>query len=107
MDKIQARKHMLKALKEEMKKESRNDLKKLLPKKKGMEVSVMADSPEGLKKGLDLAEDLMEGSESEDSKEEDCEMCEGEGCEHCEGEDSPLKPVDKEAIKKKISGMME
>lgn len=36
---------------------------------KGMQVSVAASSPEGLKKGLEKAEDVMEG-ESEDDEEE-------------------------------------
>ena len=94
MDKISARKEMLKALKNEMKSESRNQLKSMLPKK-GMQVSVASDSPEGLKKGLEMAEDIMEGAE------EACPKCEGKGCSACDGS------VDKDAIKKKISGIME
>lgn len=95
MDKIDARKEMLKALKKEMKNESRKDLKSFLPKK-GMQVSVASDSPEGLKQGLEMAEELMEAKEDEES----CPKCDGKGCGHCGS-------VDKEAIKKKISGMME
>jgi len=68
----------------------------MLPKK-GMQVTVGASSPEALKEGLEMAEELMEGK-----MEEECPKCEGEGCPMCE-EDS----VDKEMIKKKISGMME
>lgn len=94
MDKIQARKEMLKALKQEMKNESRSELKSMLPKK-GLQVTVGASTPEGLKEGLEMAEELME------SKEEDCPKCEGKGCSACGSS------IDKEAIKKKISGMME
>ena len=65
----------------------------MLPKK-GMQVTVGASTPEGLKEGLEMAEELMESKE-------DCPKCEGEGCPACGS------GIDKEAIKKKISGMME
>jgi hypothetical protein len=87
MEKHDARKKMLKVLKgvmndlsKEMKKEH---FKKAMPKKdakiadSGMSVTVGASSQEGLEEGLDLAKDLV-----------------AEGA------------VDKEAIKKKISGKM-
>jgi hypothetical protein len=91
MDKLEARKEMLKMLKGKMKQKSREDFKSILPKKP-MQVTVGASSPEGLKEGLEMAEELMENGE-----EESCPKCEGKGCEACGS-------VDKEAIKKKILG---
>lgn len=45
-------------------------------------VTVAADSPEGLKEGLEKAEDIVEGAMDEKS----CEYCEGEGCDECDME---------------------
>lgn len=75
-----AKKAKLTALKEAhgmAKKMMEDDLKGL------KKVTVASDSPEGLKAGLEKAEDILEG-ESEES----CEYCEGKGCEECEMEDS-------------------
>ena len=72
-----AKKAKLTALKEAhgmAKKMMEDDLKGL------KKVTIASDSPEGLKAGLEKAEDLIEG-EVEDSS---CEACEGEGCGECE-----------------------
>ena len=69
-----AKKAKLVALKEAnsmAKKMMEDDLKGL------KKVTIASDSPEGLKAGLEKAEDIIEGES------EDCESCEGEGCEHC------------------------
>lgn len=100
MDKLQARKHMLKMLKEEMRAESKNDLKNDLIPKKGMKVSVASDSPEGLKEGLEMAEEIIGKNPDVSTEKKNC-SCGQEGCSAC-----ALKPaIDKEAIKKKISEM--
>lgn len=45
--------------------------KNMVERLKGMKkVSVMSDSPEGLKEGLDTAEELVEGAEGEDKPED-------------------------------------
>ena len=46
-------------------------------------VTVMSDSPEGLKKGLSKAEEIMEAKLGKKSEEEDekCEECEKSPCE--------------------------
>lgn len=85
-----------------------SDLKKIKDMKK---VTVASDSAEGLKAGLEKAEDVVEakmGEESEsedDSEEEACPMCkDGEVCPECQmkmaSEPSEAKPEmsDKEKI---------
>lgn len=47
-------------------------------------VTVMAKDKEGLKKGLEKAEEVMEGSEEPEMEEESCPMCEDAECEGCE-----------------------
>lgn len=76
-----------------------------LKSKKLNKVTVMADSPEGLKKGLSKAEQIMraklkDGSlkdeydmedeyaseEESEEEEESCPVCKGKGCKACEEE---------------------
>ena len=98
--KSKAKLSQLNELSKEMKKMMGDDYAKGLQK-----VTVASDSPEGLKKGLSKAQEIMEkkGLMKEDKaeeKEEDemCEACEGEGCEACE-EQEEMSP---EVIKKQI-----
>ena len=49
-------------------------------------VTVMSDSPEGLKKGLSKAEEIMEAKLGKRDSEEECGMCGKMPCE-CEDED--------------------
>lgn len=77
-------------------------------------VTIASDSKEGLKAGLDKAEDML-GEQSE----EECEYCEGEGCPHCAmGEDEKSKsegyedeqeesePMDEDELDAKIEHLM-
>lgn len=72
MDKKSAKSAMLKELSKEMSDDQYSPLKDLMKGKKMQKVSVMSDSPEGLKKGLSKAEQLlkMKGYEDESSEEE-------------------------------------
>lgn len=72
MDKKSAKAAMLKELSKEMSDDQYSPLKDLMKGKKMQKVSVMSDSPEGLKKGLSKAEQLlkMKGYEDESSEEE-------------------------------------
>lgn len=87
MAKKELKEELLKMLKSDMlgmKKEGKKDLFGDLMDKKGMQkVTVMSDSPEGLKKGLSKAEEIMEAKLGKKSEEEDekCEECEKSPCE--------------------------
>jgi len=81
--KAKAKAAMLEELKNEMSNESYSPMKEMMGKKGMKKVSVMSDSPEGLNKGLSMAEKLMqlkskqkeeEMPESEDEMEESPEM---------------------------------
>ena len=89
--KMMAKKAMLKSLKKEMMDmmgEERGDLKDVLGKKL-MKVTVASDSKEGLIKGLDKAEDIMEKKSEEKSDGYECKDCGDMGCPACEeGEES-------------------
>ncbi len=75
MDKKSAKSAMLKELSKEMSDDQYSPLKGLMKGKKMQKVSVMSDSPEGLKKGLSKAEQLLKmkgyDAESEDEESED------------------------------------
>lgn len=96
----------LSELSKEMRKMMGDDYAKGLQK-----VTVASDSPEGLKKGLSKAQEIMEKKglmkeEKEDKAEEMeedemCEACEGEGCEACE-EQEEKEEMSPEMIKKQI-----
>lgn len=93
MAKKELKEELLKMLKSDMmgmKKESKKDLfGDMMPKKGMQKVTVMADSPEGLKKGLSKAEEIMEaklGRKPASMDEEECGHCGKMPCE-CEDED--------------------
>jgi hypothetical protein len=110
MDKVSAKKEMLKELSKQMKASKREKAGKGLGDK--MAVKVMSDSPEGLKEGLSRAEQLLDErkemlglKDKEYKKEEDCEECKGEGCEACEEESPKEEPSEEESpedLKKEI-----
>jgi hypothetical protein len=52
------KKKLLESLRDDMKKEK---MGKYMKDKSPMKVSIMADSPEALKEGLEMAEEVMEG----------------------------------------------
>lgn len=91
--KAKAKAEMLKELSKEMSDDMYSPMKDMLGKKGMKKVSVMSDSPEGLEKGLTMAEKLMKlknqqsSSEMEESEDESCSNCKGEGCAMCEGEE--------------------
>lgn len=90
-----ARMEMLKRL-SKSKPDISSSLGEALKGKKLSKVEVVSDSPEGLKKGLSKAEQILkaklgdkaEDSEEESSEEEVCPVCEGAGCPECEAEES-------------------
>lgn len=100
--KMMAKKAMLKSLKKEMMDmmgEERSDLKDVLGKKL-MKVTVASDSKEGLAKGLEKAEDIMEKKSEEESEGYECDECGDMGCPACEeGEESEeaSEEMDKES----------
>jgi predicted component of type VI protein secretion system len=91
MAKKELKEELLKMLKSDMmgmKKESKKDLfGDMMPKKGMQKVTVMADSSEGLKKGLSKAEEIMQAKlGKKEYSEEECGMCGKMPCE-CEDED--------------------
>lgn len=104
--KLAARKEMLKRLSSEKRQTVHEGLgKELSGKKKFQKVEVASDSPEGLEKGLSLAQQLMEARfgekldkkksegklasiEGDEEEHEGCPICDGEGCKLCEDEDA-------------------
>jgi hypothetical protein len=99
-DKSKMKQELLKQLKADMMEMMGEEKRELLMPKKMSKVTVMSDSPEGLKKGLSKAEQIMkaklgksDGDETMEDLMEDCE-------EECEEED---EDYDKKA---KFSKMM-
>lgn len=88
----EAKMNVVKALSDDMSSLLRDKLKGL------KKVTVASNSEEGLKEGLEKAEELLEKKM--------CENCEGEGCEACESpegmEESEDSMMDLEEIDKKI-----
>lgn len=119
MDKMAAKKAMLRSLKEEMKSmmgEGRGDLSELMNGKKAMKVTVASDSEKGLKEGLSKAEEIMAKKSEESPMEESeygCEECSDKGCPMCEeseeeemesSEEEPeMEDESPEALKMKIA----
>lgn len=90
--KAMAKSEMLKELSKEMSDDMYSPMKDMLGKKGMKKVSVMSDSPEGLEKGLSMAEKLMKLKKSQsngesESEEESCSSCKGKGCPMCESEE--------------------
>lgn len=94
MAKKELKEELLKMLKSdmmEMKKDGKKSLFEGKMPKKMQKVTVMADSPEGLKKGLSKAQQIMKAKlgmepEMEEEYEGKCGMCGKKPCE-CEDED--------------------
>lgn len=95
--KAKAKSEMLEELSKEMSNDMYSPMKDMIGKKGMKKVSVMSDSPEGLRKGLSMAEKLMklkkeQNGESE-MEDESCPMCKGKGCPECEsGEEENMSP---------------
>lgn len=68
--KSKAKAEMLKELSKEMSDDMYSPMKDMLGKKGMKKVSVMSDSPEGLEKGLSMAEKLMKLKSKENGEEE-------------------------------------
>jgi hypothetical protein len=68
--KSQAKASMLKELSKEMSDDMYSPMKDMLKKKGMKKVTVASDSPEGLERGLSMAEKLMKLKTGESSKEE-------------------------------------
>lgn len=77
-------------------------------------VTIASDSKEGLKEGLDKAEDLL-GEQSD----EECEVCDGVGCPHCgmgekeskklsgyEDQQEESEPMDEDELDEKIKELL-
>jgi len=111
--KAKAKSEMLKELSNEMSDDMYSPMKDMIGKKGLKKVSVMSDSPEGLKKGLSLAEKLMklkkdqsapEEGETE-SEEKSCASCKGEGCAMCEGSEESMSDESGEGISHELPEM--
>jgi len=78
-------KHFKEFIKDMMKEESLPEMEKMISgPKKMMKVAVASDSPEGLKKGLSKAEEILKAKMSEEGEsEESSEMPEMKKCEAC------------------------
>ena len=109
--KAKAKSEMLKELSNEMSDDMYSPMRDMIGKKGMKKVSVMSDSPEGLKKGLSMAEKLMklkkdqsspESGESE-SEEESCAACKGEGCSECEDSEESMSDDSEESILPEMS----
>ena len=90
--KAKAKSEMLQELSKEMSDDMYSPMKDMLGKKGLKKVTVASDSPEGIQKGLSMAEKLMKLKSSQEgeseSEEESCPACKGAGCQACE-EESP------------------
>jgi hypothetical protein len=102
--KSKAKAEMLKELSKEMSNDMYSPMKDMIGKKGMKKVSVMSDSPEGLKKGLSMAEKIMQAKSSQEDngeegeEEKSCPKCKGKGCPFCQGsEDSEEESPEMEA----------
>lgn len=105
--KAKAKAEMLKELSKEMSDDMYSPMKDMLGKKGMKKVSVMSDSPEGLQKGLTMAEKLMQLKSKQNGDEEES-MEEEEESPEMEAEDeiSEMSPDEMEMmfemLKKKL-----
>lgn len=98
--KLEAKKAMLQQLSGKTRDKMYENVGKELKGKKVEKVTVMAPDKEGIKKGLSLAEKLMEAKfgKKEGSEEESCcPECGGEGCESCDYESEESEESEEEA----------
>lgn len=97
--KAKAKAEMLKELSKEMSDDMYSPMKGMLGKKGMKKVSVMSDSPEGLEKGLSMAEKLMQLKSKENGEEDSMEESEEESPEmEAEDELSEMSPQEMEAM---------
>lgn len=97
--KAKAKAEMLKELSKEMSDDMYSPMKGMLGKKGMKKVSVMSDSPEGLEKGLSMAEKLMQLKSKQGGDEEMMDESEGESPEmEAQDEMSEMSPEEMEAM---------
>ena len=97
--KAKAKAEMLKELSKEMSDDMYSPMKDMLGKKGMKKVSVMSDSPEGLEKGLSMAEKLMQLKSKQNGEEETESDMEEESPEmEAEEEMSEMSPEDMEMM---------
>lgn len=95
--KAKAKSEMLKELSREMSDDMYSPMKGMLDKKGMKKVSVMSDSPEGLEKGLSMAEKLMKLKSEQGGEEESMEE---------EKEESPMMEAEDELSEMSEEEMM-
>lgn len=98
--KAKAKAEMLKELSREMSDDMYSPMKDMLGKKGMKKVSVMSDSPEGLEKGLSMAEKLMQLKSKQNGDEDMMEESEEEESPEMEAADemSEMSPEEMEAM---------
>jgi hypothetical protein len=98
--KAKAKAEMLKELSREMSDDMYSPMKDMLDKKGMKKVSVMSDSPEGLQKGLTMAEKLMQLKSKQNGEEDMMEESEEEESPEMEASDelSEMSPEEMEAM---------
>lgn len=98
--KAKAKAEMLKELSKEMSDDMYSPMKDMLGKKGMKKVSVMSDSPEGLEKGLSMAEKLMQLKSKQNGDEDMMEESEEEESPEMEAADemSEMSPEEMEAM---------
>jgi hypothetical protein len=103
--KAKAKAEMLKELSKEMSDDMYSPMKDMLGKKGMKKVSVMSDSPEGIQKGLSMAEKLMQLKSKQNGEEESMDEEESPEME-AEDEVSEMSPDEMEMmyemLKKKL-----
>ena len=95
--KAKAKSEMLKELSREMSDDMYSPMKDMLGKKGMKKVSVMSDSPEGLEKGLSMAEKLMKLKSEQNGEDESMED---------EKEESPMMEAEDELSEMSEEEMM-
>lgn len=97
--KAKAKAEMLKELSREMSDDMYSPMKDMLGKKGMKKVSVMSDSPEGLEKGLSMAEKLMQLKSKQNGEEDMMKESEEESPEmEAADEMSEMSPEEMEAM---------
>lgn len=86
----EAKMSVMKALSDDMSGELKNKLKGL------KKVTVASDSPEGLKAGLEKAEEMVEGKM-------ECEACQGRGCPMCPKDEDESEVAESEDMESEES----
>jgi TATA-binding protein-associated factor Taf7 len=105
--KSKAKAMMLKELSNEMSNDTNAPLKDMLGKKGMKKVSVMSDSPEGLKKGLSMAEKLMKLKSKQSGDEESEEEEEYSSEESSDSEEESMEESHEDMSKEDMVKMYE